>query len=101
LANSAGISSVFADQPPARAPIPRLVQILEIVDPLLYLQPAPMVNGENIRIDGGAHAGTEAYRKDVPGAEVHVLDAGHFALDEQPDEVIHLTEAFMQKLRAQ
>lgn len=24
----------------------------------------------------------EAYKKDVPGAEVHVLDAGHFALDE-------------------
>jgi NAD(P)-dependent dehydrogenase (short-subunit alcohol dehydrogenase family) len=38
-------------------PIPRLVQISEIVDALLYLQSAPMVNGENIRIDGGAHAG--------------------------------------------
>ena len=37
-------------------PIPRLVQISEIVDALLYLQSAPMVNGENIRIDGGAHA---------------------------------------------
>ena len=23
----------------------------------------------------------EAYRRDVPGAEVQVLDAGHFALD--------------------
>lgn len=40
-------------------PIPRLVQISEIVDALLYLQSAPMVNGENIRIDGGAHAGTK------------------------------------------
>jgi NAD(P)-dependent dehydrogenase (short-subunit alcohol dehydrogenase family) len=39
-----------------RQPIPRLVQISEIVDALLYLQSAPMVNGENIRIDGGAHA---------------------------------------------
>jgi len=38
-------------------PIPRLVQISEIVDALLYLESAPMVNGENIRIDGGAHAG--------------------------------------------
>ena len=38
-------------------PIPRLVQISEIVDALFYLQSAPMVNGENIRIDGGAHAG--------------------------------------------
>jgi len=42
-----------------RQPIPRLVQISEIVDALLYLQSAPMVNGENIRIDGGAHAGAK------------------------------------------
>jgi NAD(P)-dependent dehydrogenase (short-subunit alcohol dehydrogenase family) len=40
-------------------PVPRLVQISEIVDALLYLQSAPMVNGENIRIDGGAHAGAK------------------------------------------
>ena len=38
-------------------PIPRLVSIREIVDALLYLESAPMVNGENIRIDGGSHAG--------------------------------------------
>jgi NAD(P)-dependent dehydrogenase (short-subunit alcohol dehydrogenase family) len=41
------------------SPTPRLVQISEIVDALLYLQSAPMVNGENIRIDGGAHAGAK------------------------------------------
>ena len=40
-------------------PIRRLVQVSEIVDALLYLQSAPMVNGENIRIDGGAHAGAK------------------------------------------
>ena len=40
-------------------PIRRLVQISEIVDALLYLESAPMVNGENIRIDGGAHAGAK------------------------------------------
>jgi NAD(P)-dependent dehydrogenase (short-subunit alcohol dehydrogenase family) len=40
-------------------PIPRLVQISEIVDALLYLESAPMVNGENIRIDGGGHAGAK------------------------------------------
>src|SRR5205823_9606133 len=38
-------------------PIQRSVQISEIVAALLYLESAPMVNGENIRIDGGAHAG--------------------------------------------
>lgn len=41
-------------------------------------------------------AGADAYKKDVPTAEVHILDAGHFALDEQADEVIRLTEVFMQ-----
>ena len=41
-------------------PIPRLVQVSEIVDALLYLESAPMVNGENIRIDGGAHAGAKS-----------------------------------------
>jgi len=46
-------------------------------------------------------AGAEAYRKDVPDAEVHILDAGHFALDERADEVIRLTGVFMQKLRGQ
>ena len=40
-------------------PIHRLVQVAEIVDALLYLESAPMVNGENIRIDGGAHAGAK------------------------------------------
>ena len=40
-------------------PIPRLVKISEIVDALLYLESAPMVNGENIRVDGGAHAGAK------------------------------------------
>ena len=43
-------------------------------------------------------AGAQGYRRDVPGAEVHILDAGHFALDEQAPEVIRLTAAFMQKL---
>ena len=32
---------------------------IRIVDALLYLESAPMVNGENIRIDGGAHAGAK------------------------------------------
>jgi NAD(P)-dependent dehydrogenase (short-subunit alcohol dehydrogenase family) len=40
-------------------PIRRLVQVSEVVDALLYLESAPMVNGENIRIDGGAHAGAK------------------------------------------
>ena len=41
------------------SPAGRLIQISEIVDAVLYLESAPMVNGENIRVDGGAHAGAK------------------------------------------
>jgi NAD(P)-dependent dehydrogenase (short-subunit alcohol dehydrogenase family) len=41
------------------SPMHRLVQVSEMVDALLYLESAPSVNGENIRIDGGAHAGAK------------------------------------------
>jgi pimeloyl-ACP methyl ester carboxylesterase len=37
----------------------------------------------------------ERYRKDVAKAEVHVLDAGHFALDTKVDEIVALVRAFM------
>jgi pimeloyl-ACP methyl ester carboxylesterase len=39
----------------------------------------------------------ERYRKDVPKAEVHVLDAGHFALDTKADEIAELVDRFMQQ----
>jgi pimeloyl-ACP methyl ester carboxylesterase len=39
----------------------------------------------------------EAYRRDVPDAEVHVLDAGHFALDTAADEIGELVRRFMSK----
>jgi len=37
----------------------------------------------------------DRYRKDVPTAEVHVLDAGHFALDTKADEIAALVRQFM------
>jgi len=37
----------------------------------------------------------EAYRRDVPGAEVHILDAGHFALDTAANEIAELVARFM------
>jgi pimeloyl-ACP methyl ester carboxylesterase len=40
-------------------------------------------------------AEAEAYRRDVPGAVVHVLDAGHFAMDEAPDLVAELCRRFL------
>lgn len=39
------------------------------------------------------------YRKDVPNAEVYVLDAGHFALDTKADEIAALVREFMSAQR--
>ncbi len=41
-------------------------------------------------------AGATAVSRDVPSAEVHLLDAGHFALDEACDEIARLTRAFLE-----
>lgn len=35
-------------------------------------------------------AGAEAYLRDVPDAELHLLEAGHFALDEAVDQIARL-----------
>ena len=43
-------------------------------------------------------AGATAYADDVPGAEVHILEAGHFALDEATDEVASLVRHFLERL---
>ncbi len=40
-------------------------------------------------------AGATAFGRDVPGAEIHLLDAGHFAMDEKLDEVAALTRQFL------
>lgn len=42
-------------------------------------------------------AEAEAYRRDVPSAEVEVLDAGHFALDTRLDEITELVDHFLKK----
>ncbi|MCJ2044951.1 alpha/beta hydrolase [Methylobacterium sp. J-078] len=39
--------------------------------------------------------GAEAYLRDRPEAELHILDAGHFALDEDTDGVARLTRDFL------
>jgi pimeloyl-ACP methyl ester carboxylesterase len=43
--------------------------------------------------------GALAYQRDLPDAEIHLLDAGHFALDEASDEIAALTRAFLAKHR--
>ncbi|PTR33952.1 pimeloyl-ACP methyl ester carboxylesterase [Luteibacter sp. OK325] len=41
-------------------------------------------------------AGAEAFKGDLPDAKVVVLDAGHFAMDTRLDDVVSLTDDFMQ-----
>lgn len=41
--------------------------------------------------------GAEAYRKDIPDAEVHLLDAGHFALETHAPEVAEYIGEFLSR----
>ncbi|MFJ7249994.1 alpha/beta fold hydrolase [Kitasatospora sp. NPDC098652] len=40
-------------------------------------------------------AGARAYLRDLPGAELHVLDTGHFALEEKLPEIAPLIDDFL------
>jgi len=40
-------------------------------------------------------AGAVAYGEDLPEAEVHLLDAGHFALDEAAPQIAELIRSFV------
>ncbi len=44
-------------------------------------------------------AGAEAYKRDLPDAEVHLLDAGHFALETHADEIAALIIDFLERLQ--
>ena len=46
--------------------------------------------------------GAEAFKRDNPEAEIHLLDAGHFALESQGPEIAQLIRDFLaRKLPAQ
>tara|TARA_R110002167_G_scaffold159365_1_gene354964 strand:- start:3710 stop:4780 length:1071 start_codon:yes stop_codon:yes gene_type:complete len=45
-------------------------------------------------------AGAQAYLKDVPNAELHLLDSGHFTVEEKPVEVAKYIVNFMTQLPA-
>jgi pimeloyl-ACP methyl ester carboxylesterase len=42
-------------------------------------------------------AGAEAFRRDLPDAEVHFLDTGHFALETHLDEIAERIVAFLER----
>jgi pimeloyl-ACP methyl ester carboxylesterase/predicted ester cyclase len=43
--------------------------------------------------------GAWAYRDEVPAAEVHLLEAGHFALDLEADVIAQLVDGFLSRIR--
>ncbi len=61
-----------------------------------------------LRVGAGALAAASAYalvsaiftaiEQAAPDAEVHVLDAGHFALDEKVDEIAGLIRSFLDRI---
>ena len=42
--------------------------------------------------------GAEAFKRDLPGAEIHLLDTGHFALETHGNEITALIKSFLAKL---
>jgi pimeloyl-ACP methyl ester carboxylesterase len=42
-------------------------------------------------------AGAEAFRRDNPDAEIHLLDAGHFALESEGAEIAKISLDFLSR----
>jgi pimeloyl-ACP methyl ester carboxylesterase len=42
-------------------------------------------------------AGAEAFKRDNPAAEVHLLDAGHFALESEGPQIAALVRDFLSR----
>jgi pimeloyl-ACP methyl ester carboxylesterase len=55
--------------------------------------PALIVWGKNDQ--GFIAPGAEAYLRDLPHAELHLIDAGHFAIEEKPGEIATYVLNFM------
>ncbi len=59
--------------------------------------PALIVWGRNDQIFPAE--GARAYLRDLPRAELHLLDTGHFALEDKADEIASLMRVFLRKVR--
>jgi pimeloyl-ACP methyl ester carboxylesterase len=58
--------------------------------------PALVAWGRNDEIFGAA--GATAFARDLPDAEIHLLDAGHFALETHDPEIAELIRAFLRRV---
>ena len=43
-------------------------------------------------------AGAELFKRDIPSAELHLLDTGHFALEEEVDRIGSLMHEFLDRI---
>jgi hypothetical protein len=43
--------------------------------------------------------GAELYKRDIPSAELHLLDTGHFALEEEVDRIGSLMHEFLDRIQ--
>jgi pimeloyl-ACP methyl ester carboxylesterase len=60
-----------------------------------YQPPVLIIWGKNDTIFPGS--GALAYQKELPGAELHLFDGGHFLLEEYGNEAARLIRSFLQK----
>src|SRR5712692_4606763 len=86
-------------QAPYRATVGALATALDLTGPERVALEATVSRSRGQR--GAAAPGSfalsepEAYRRDVPNAQVQVLDTGHFALDTPADEIAALIRGFI------
>ena len=62
----------------------------------MHRSPLPAIRGRNDPFV--LPAGAEAYRRDIPGAEVRLLDTGHFALETHALEIATANRRFLEKV---
>jgi hypothetical protein len=69
-------------------------------DPMAVRHQTTTVDGLRIFYrEAGMVAGAVAHGEDVATAEVHLLDAGHFALDEAARQIADLIRGFFDRRR--
>nr|WP_103719077.1 alpha/beta hydrolase [Bosea psychrotolerans] len=61
----------------------------------MYQPPTLITWGANDKIFPAA--GAQAYLKDLPSAELHLLDSGHFALEDKGEEITRLMREFLDR----
>ena len=82
----------------AARPVPRLCHEPTAVSAaarVLPCQPCAAVGGMGSRRQIFGPAGAEAFAEDLPDADIHLLDGGHFLLESALDEVTTLIRSFL------